>query len=121
MPTRDVQWVIGTIVVLTGLLMWRVDAGFSGVHTRIDDVNTRIDDVNTRIDDVNTNLTAQIAGVNARIDDLRDELKAEIAVLRDDVRSLDTRLRAVENALAKVDQRLLTIERVVLPGLAAGE
>ena len=77
--------------------------------------------VNTRIDDVNTNLTAQITGVNTRIDDLRGELKAEIAVLRDDVRGMDARLRAVENALGKVDQRLLTIERVVLPGPDADE
>ena len=28
---------------------------------------------------------------------------------------IDERLRAVEIALAKIDQRLLTIERVVLP------
>jgi hypothetical protein len=37
-------------------------------------------------------------------------------VLRDDVRGMAGRLRAVENAFGKVDQRLLTIERVVLPG-----
>ena len=66
-------------------------------------------------------LSAQIAGVNTRIDDLRTELKVEIAVLRDDVRGMDARLRDVEISFGKVDQRLLTIERTVLPGPAAGE
>ncbi len=53
---------------------------------------------------------ALIGGVNTRIDDLRD-----------DVRGMDARLRAVEVALGKVDQRLLTIERTVLPVPGAGE
>ncbi len=66
-------------------------------------------------------LSAQLSGVNTRIDDLRTELKTEIAVLRDDVRGMDARLRDVEIAFGKVDQRLLTIERTVLPGPAAGE
>ena len=30
--------------------------------------------------------------------------------------SLDERLRAVEVAFGKIDQRLLTLERVILPG-----
>ncbi len=85
MPHRDVQWVIGTIVVLAGLLVWRVDAGFSGVNSRMDRIESRMDRIETRLD------------------------------------GFDARLRNVENAFAKVDQRLLTIERVVLPGRAAGQ
>ena len=46
-------------------------------------------------------------------------LSAQIAVqvsgVRTDVRRLDDRLRAVEVALAKVDQRLSTLERLNLP------
>ncbi len=56
-------------------------------------------------------LSTQIAGVNARIDDVHGRLQR----LEADVRSMDARLRAVEVAFGKVDQRLLTIERVVLP------
>lgn len=37
--------------------------------------------------------------------------------IRGDIRSLDDRLRAVETAFGKVDQRLLTLERVLLPTL----
>ena len=49
-------------------------------------------------------LSMLIVGVNTRIDDLRD-----------DVRSMDDRLRAVEIGFGKVEQRLDTIERAILP------
>jgi hypothetical protein len=60
-------------------------------------------------------LAAQIAGVNTRIDDLRVDLRDLRADMRDDHARFDTRLDAVEVELGKVGQRLLTIERVVLP------
>ena len=94
MPSNDTRWVIGTIIVAAGLL------------------SAQISGVNTRIDDVNANLTAQIDNVNIN-------LTAQIDVLRDDMRGLDGRLRAVEVAFGKVDQRLATLERAVIP--AAGE
>ena len=94
MPSNDTRWVIGTIIVAAGLL------------------SAQISGVNTRIDDVDANLTAQIDNVNIN-------LTAQIDVLRDDMRGLDGRLRAVEVAFGKVDQRLATLERAVIP--AAGE
>ena len=45
-------------------------------------------------------------------------LRADPAELRADVRRLDDRVRAVEISFGKVAQRLLTLERVMLP--AAG-
>ncbi len=86
MPNRDIQWVIGTMVVLAGLVVWRVDAGFAVVNVRMDRLDTRMDRLDTRMD-----------RIEARLD------------------GLDERLRNVEIAFGKVDQRLLTIERVVLP------
>ena len=56
-------------------------------------------------------LSAQIGALNGRIDDL----VGRISRLETDVRSMDARLRAVEIAFGKLDQRLLTIERAVLP------
>ena len=56
-------------------------------------------------------LSVQIAGVNARIDDLNARLER----LEPDVRGMDARLRSVEVAFAKVDQRLETLERAILP------
>ena len=41
--------------------------------------------------------------------------------LETDVRSMDDRLRAVEIAFGKVDQRLETLERAILPGPDAGQ
>lgn len=52
--------------------------------------------------------------------DLRD-VRADLRDVRASVDSLDARLRAVEVGFGKVDQRLLTIERVVLPPSPPGE
>ena len=62
-------------------------------------------------------LSAQIAGVNTRVDDLRADLRD----MRSSLERFDARRDAVEVALGKLDQRLLTIERVVLPPAAPGE
>ena len=62
-------------------------------------------------------LSAQIVGVNARVDDVR----ADMREMRASMERFDSRLDAVEIALGKVDQRLLTIERVVLPSATPDE
>ena len=56
-------------------------------------------------------LSTQNAGVHRRIDDLT----AAVSGLRADLAAIDDRLRAVEIAFGKVDQRLATMERIVLP------
>ena len=99
--SSDTKWIIGTIVPAILVVAGLLSAQIAGVNARIGDVNARIDTLRT--------------DVNARIDALRADLKGEIAVLRDDVRSMDARLRAVEVAFGKVDQRLETLERAVLP------
>ena len=65
----------------------------AGLYQRIDDVGGQVD-----------GLRVEIAGV-----------RNEVAALWSGVEGLDGRLRAVEVAFGKVDQRLATIERVVLP------
>ena len=59
-------------------------------------------------------LSAQIAGLNTRVDDIRADLRD----MRSSMERFDARLDAVEVALGKLDKRLLTIERVVLPSAA---
>ena len=54
----------------------------------------------------------------ARIDDLRADLaevRADVRRLDDRVQRLDDRLRAVEIAFGRAEQRLETLERVILP------
>ena len=63
-------------------------------------------------------LSMQIAGVNTRIDDVNlriGDLRTEIRDLRADHVRFDERLDAVQVAVAKVEQRLDTLERVLLP------
>ena len=88
--SNDTKWIIGTALVLAGLL----SAQIAGVNARVDDLRA----------DLTTQLTTQIAGVNARIDRIETRLDG-----------FDERLRNVEIAFGKVDQRLLTIERIILP------
>ncbi len=97
--STDTKWTIGTcIAVITTIV------GTGGVLAGL--------------------LLTQISGVNARIDDLRDDMsdvRADMRDIRATLERFDARLDAVEIALAKLDQRLLTIERVVLPGAETGE
>ena len=115
---------VGAIVVTLGVGTCSTNARIDDVNRRLHDlnadVNRRFDamgaDVNRRFDDVNRRFDAMGADVNRRFDDVR----AAIRGLRADHVGFDGRLRAVENALGQVDQRLLTIERVVLPPASPG-
>ncbi len=91
--SSDTRWIIGTVVVLAGLLSAQMAGQIGAVNARIDAVNDRIDDVNDRIDD----MAARMDRIETRLD------------------GFDTRLRNVEIAFGKVDQRLLTLERILLP------
>ena len=85
------KWTVGSAIGL-GLLLLALFANF----------NARFDDQ-----------SAQIADLADQIADLRTEVRA-------DVRRLDDRLRAIEIAFGKVDQRLLILERVLIPAPDAG-
>ena len=58
---------------------------------------------------------ARIDDMNARIDDLVEQAREHRRETRADLQRFDDRLRAVETEFSKVDQRLLTLERVILP------
>lgn len=91
-----------TTLLGVGAIVTAIAGGTCSTNARIDDVNVRIDDVNARID-----------AVNVRIDALDTGLRAEL-------RRLDERMRTVEIGFAKIDQRLLTLERVILPAAEEG-
>lgn len=54
--SSDTKWIIGTVVVLAGLLSAQIAGGNASLNRRIDDlngtVNARFDDVHRRIDDM---------------------------------------------------------------------
>ena len=89
----------------------QISSGLAGVNARIDDLDTQL---GARIDDLDTQL-------GARIDDIRSDVATLRADMRDDHRRFDDRLRAVEIGFGKVDQRLLTLERVFLPAQEPAE
>ncbi len=90
----DTKAIIGTIVgtglLVAGLLSAQISSGLASLSTRIDDLS---EDLNGRIDD----LSARVDRIEVRLD------------------RFDERLRAVEIGFAKVDQRLETLERTLLP------
>ena len=93
----DTKAIIGTIVgtglVVAGLLAGVMYALIAGVNARIDDLAGRMDHIETRMDRIETRLDR----IETRLD------------------GFDERLRNVEIAFGKVDQRLLTLERILLP------
>ena len=93
--------IIGTGVALGALLIGLV----MNQNLRIDDLRG---DLTGQIDDLRGDLTGQI-------DDLRGDLTGRIDDVKTDIRDMRTRLRNVAIAFGKVDQRLLTLERVIIP------
>ena len=114
----------GLIIAVAGLLSAQINVQFNGLNTRIDELDarlsTRIDELDirlsTRIDELDARLSARIDDTNSRI----DELRADVRELRAALVRVDERLDAVEVAVGRIDQRLATIERVVLPSPPAG-
>ena len=64
---------------------------------------------------IGTLILAQGSLTQARIADLQVDLAQLRTETREDLQRLDDRLRAVEVAVGKVEQRLETLERVALP------
>ena len=116
------KWTVGSALGLGVLLL----ALFANFNARFDDFSARLDDQSAQIADLRTgqaSLAGQITDLRTemtgQIADLRTEMTGQIADLRAEfraeVRRLDDRLRAVEVAFGKVDQRLLTLERILIP------
>ena len=84
-----------------------------------DDLNSRIgdlnDDLNSRIGDLNDDLNSRIGDLRAEMNTRFTDLDGDLANLRSDMREMGERLRNVEIGFAKVDQRLLTLERAIIP------
>ena len=63
-------------------------------------------------------ILAAVVALSVQIGVQFASLRSEHGEIRTDVRRMDDRLRAVEIAFGKVDQRLATLERLHLPGPA---
>ena len=91
--TKDTWAIIGTMVTLGSII---VALGAIAINQN-SQLNTRISDLRGEM--------------NIRFNDL----EGDVNNLRIDVRQMDERLRNVEIGFGKIDQRLLTLERAVIP------
>ena len=114
--TTDTKAIIGTIlataIALGGLVMNRI----GNVETEVRSVRTELGDVRTELSDRINQLDIRL---NGRIDGLRTELVGRMDRLRDEMLEnyhlLDARMRTIEQGFARIDQRLDTLERAVIP------
>ena len=119
--SSDAKWIIGAmgglIIAVAGLLSAQINVQFNGLNTRIDELDARL---STRIDELDARLSTRIDELDIRLSARIDELRADVRELRAALVRVDERLDAVEVAVGRIDQRLATIERVVLPSPPAG-
>ncbi len=112
--SADTKWIIGTVVGSAVAVVTAVLTVAGLLFAQIAGINTRIDDVRGELRDFRME-------ANTRIDDVRGELRDFRMEVNTRMDGFDTRLRNVEIAFGKIDQRLLTIERIILPSQAPGE
>ena len=109
------KWTVGSAIGL-GLLLLALFANF---NARFDDQAAQIAGLRTEMADLRADMTRQMTGLRAdmtrQMAELRADMTGQMADLRADMRRFDDRLRAVEIAFGKVDQRLLTLERILIP------
>ena len=82
MPSNDARWIIGTIIVVGGLLAAQITTQFGGVNARLDRIET------------------DVRGLDARL------RAVEVGLAQ-----LEQRLTTVEQRLTTVEQRLTTVEQ----------
>ncbi len=101
--TRDTWAIIGTVVTLGSIIAALGANQNSQLTTRIGDLR---DEMNARL----TDLDGDVANLDGDIDKLRTE-----------VRQVEGRLSGVEIEFGKVDQRLSTLERAIIPAASGAE
>ena len=104
MPSRNARWIIGIIFV--AVIAHGVQK--AGIRDEIRGLRADIRAILADVRALDDRVTTDIAKLRAEMAGRRADVTAQI-------RALDDRLRAVEIAFGKVDQRLLTLERVFLP------
>ena len=104
--------IIGTGVALGALLIGLM----MNQNLRIEDLRG---DLTGQVEDLRGDLTGQVedlrGDLTGQVEDLRRDLTSQIDGIKTDIRDMRTRLRNVQIDFGKVDQRLLTLERVIIP------
>ena len=94
MPDNNTRWIIGTTITVAIALSAQMAIMISGLR---DETNRRFDQIDQRFNQVEQRSNQRFNRIEQRLD------------------GFDERLRAVEISFAKVDQRLLILERTLIP------
>ena len=107
--TKHTAAIIGTIVG-TGVAV----AAFLGTSLggRMTSIEGRMTNIENELRATRADLREEIRATRT---ELRDEIHATRTELREEIRAADGRVRTVETGFARVDQRLETVERAVIP------
>ena len=92
MPSNDARWIIGTIIVVGGLLSAQIASVTGGLNARLDHIESDIRSLDARLRAVEIGLA-----------------------------NVEQRLTAIEQRLTTVEQRLTTLERLHPPTPMPGE
>ena len=106
--------IIGTGIGVTAIVVSAMAVVAGGINDHLATITGQIDDMNGRIDTTNGRIDALRSDVTAQIDGLRSDM-------REDHRDFSTRLRSVEVEFGKVEQRLETLERAVIPSASPAD
>ena len=93
--------IIGTGIGVTAIIVSTIAVVASGI-------NGQLNTMAGQIEALRNEMNGRLDTTNGRIDELRNDM-------REDHREFNTRLRNVEIEFGKVEQRLETLERAVLP------
>ena len=97
MPDKNTRWIIGTTITVAVALSAQMAFMISMISDLREDTNQRFDQIDQRFTQVEQRFNERFNRMEQRLD------------------GFDERLRAVEIAFAKVDQRLLILERTLIP------
>lgn len=104
MPDKNARWIIGTTITAAVALSAQMALMISMISGLREDTNQRFNQIEQRFSQIEQRFDDRFNGMEQRLDRMEQRLDG-----------FDERLRAVEIAFAKIDQRLSTLERSLLP------
>ena len=111
--------IIGTGLAITTIIVSTIAVVAGGINDHLATITGQMDVMTGQINELRNEMNGRLDTTNGRIDTLRNDLNGQIDALRSDMREdhreFSTRLRNVEIEFGKVEQRLETLERAVIP------
>ena len=108
MPDRNTQWIIGTFVVAAVAMSMQI----FGLRGDMNQVRNEMSQLRSEMSSEMSQLRSEMRG---EMNQLRSEMNQRFSEMNQRLESFDERLRNVEITLGKVLQRLVILERIVLP------